>query len=220
MGTPTKVLLTGFEAFGGLTENPSQIAAETLSQLKWDNADVRCLILPVEFIAAKEILAEFYQGEWIPDIILHLGVARSRNTITLERFAMNMMDTANGDNVGYFPDEVPVVKDAPLAYQTTLPCKRIVHYLKDKGFEAKLSNSAGTYVCNAVLYTSLHLLSNGRSGISLGTGERVQCGFIHLPLFETMNKDIQLTTVKAIIQWLVRNQRQAFLEYPSHGNVQ
>lgn len=220
MATPTKVLLTGFEPFGQLEENPSQVVAEALSQQEWAGAEVRHLTLPVEFVAAREMMTDFYRGDWLPDIVLHLGVASGRDAITLERFAVNMMDTAKGDNAGYFPDEAPVVADASLAYRTTIPCKCIIRYLRDNGYEAKLSNSAGTYVCNAVLYTSLHLLSGGSRVISPGTAEDVQCGFIHLPLFETINKDIQLTTLKAIIQWLVENQRQAFPDYPSRGSVQ
>ena len=204
MATPTKVLLTGFEPFGQLRENPSQVVAEALSQQEWAGAEVRHLILPVEFARARACIADFYRGEWLPDIILHLGVAKSRNTVTLERFAVNLMDTAKGDNAGYFPDEVPVVADAPVAYQTTIPCKHIVQHLKDNGFDAKLSNSAGTYVCNAVLFTSLHILSNSCS-ISPRLAKDVLCGFIHLPLFENVDKSQQLATVKAILQWLVRN---------------
>lgn len=221
MVTPTKILLTGFEPFDLLTENPSQIVAEALSQLEWADAELRHLILPVEFVAASKKIADFYQGEWFPDIVLHFGVASSRDKLTLERFAVNMMDTANGDNAGYCPDEVPVISDAPLAYQTTIPCKRIVQYLKDYGYEAKLSNSAGTFVCNAVLFTSLHLLSNSNPGMLHRAVKNVSCGFIHLPLFEKIDKEIQLTMVKSIILWLIRNhQQQAYQEYPSRGNVQ
>lgn len=220
MGTPTKILLTGFEPFGQLSENPSQIVAEALSQQEWAGAEVRHLILPVEFVAAMEKMADFYRGDWFPDIVLHLGVAKSRMTVTLERFAVNIMDTANGDNAGYFPDEVPVVADAPLAYQTTIPCKRIIQYLRDNGYEAKLSNSAGTYVCNAVLFNSLHILSADSSNNSFRPATNARCGFIHLPLFENMDKNLQLETLKTIILWLVRNHQQAFPECPSPGNVQ
>lgn len=196
MATPTKIFLTGFEPFGQLKENPSQVVAEALSQQEWVGAEVRHLILPVEFVGARDCMADFYRGEWKPDIVLHLGVASGRDTITLERFAVNLMDTAKGDNAGYFPDEAPVVADAPLAYRTTIPCKRIVQHLKDEGFDAKLSNSAGTYVCNAVLFTSLHLLSTGGSIASSGN---VQCGFIHLPLFEKVDKNRQLATVREVL---------------------
>lgn len=219
MVTPIKVLLTGFEPFGQLIENPSQVVAEALSQQEWAGAEVRHLILPVEFNAARACIADFYRSDWLPDIILHLGVAKSRETITLERFAVNLMDTAKGDNTGYSPNEVPVVADAPLAYQTTIPCKRIIQDLQDNGIEARVSNSAGTYVCNAVLFTSLHLL-NGSSITLPHPAKKVLCGFIHLPLFEKVDKKQQMTTIKTIIQWLIGNQQQAFLECPSLGNVQ
>lgn len=221
MATPTKVLLTGFEPFGLLTENPSQVVAEALGQQEWADAEVRHLILPVEFVGARDCIADFYRGDWLPDIVLHLGVASSRQTITLERFAVNMMDTANGDNAGYRPDEVPVVADAPLAFRTTIPCKRIVAHLREIGLEAKISNSAGTYVCNAVLFTSLHLLSTGGPGMSHRTAGNVSCGFIHLPPFGEIDKDSQIKTIKTIIQWLIgEHQRQAFQACPSRGNVQ
>lgn len=220
MVTPTKILLTGFEPFGQLKENPSQIVAEALGDKEWDNAKSHYLILPVEFMAAKKKIADFYQKNGVPDIILHFGVAKSRNTLTLERFAVNMMDTENGDNIGYFPDEFPVITNAPLAYRTTIPCKRIMQHLRCNGYEAKLSNSAGTYVCNTVLFTSLHFLSNNRTGIPHRSTDNVQCGFIHLPLFETVDKNLQLTIVQTIIQWLVKNHQQAFQDYPFPGNAQ
>lgn len=221
MVTQTKILLTGFEPFGLLTENPSQVVTEALSMLKWDNAEVRHLILPVEFIVAHERITDFYRGEWFPDIVLHLGVASSRQTITLERFAVNMMDTANSDNTGYRPNEVPIITDAPLAYQATMPCKGIVEYLREMGLEAKISNSAGTFVCNAVLFTSLHILSTYSLKMSHHTARDISCGFIHLPLFDKIDKELQIKTIKTIIQWLIKKHRQqAFQEYPSHGNAQ
>lgn len=221
MVTPIKILLTGFEPFGQLQENPSQIIVEALSLQEWENAEVRCMILPVEFVAAKEWIADFYHGDWLPDIILHFGVARSRNEITLERFAVNMMDTANGDNAGYFPDEVPIVANAPMAYQVTIPCKRIVQYLKSNGYDAKVSNSAGTFVCNTVLFTSLHFLSTDSLINSLLSAKKAKCGFIHIPLLENMDKNLQLTTLKTIIQWLVKDHlQQEYQESLSLGNAQ
>lgn len=220
MVTPIKILLTGFEPFGQLHENPSQIIVEALSLQEWENAEVRCLILPVEFVAAREWIADFYHGDWLPGIILHFGVARSRNEITLERFAVNMMDTANGDNAGYSPDEIPIVANAPIAYQATIPCKRIVQCLKSNGYDVKVSNSAGTFVCNTVLFTSLHFLSTDSLISSLCSAKNVKCGFIHLPLFENMDKNLQLTTLKTIIQWLVKDHlQQESQESLSLGNV-
>ena len=220
MDIQTRILLTGFEPFGLLAENPSQIMAEALTSEEWHGAEVRCMILPVDFIAATERMTLFYGHDWTPDIVLHLGVARGRDAISLERFAINLMDSASGDNAGYSPDEAPIIVDAPMAYKTTIPCKRILQFLRGMGYEARLSNSAGTYVCNAVLFTSLHLLSASGCSTSLRTAKNVRCGFIHLPLFEKVDYITQFKIIKSIIQWLVKNQQPASPDYLSHGNAQ
>lgn len=199
--TTIRVLVTGFEAFGELTENPSQIIAEELCSQPMEGVDLCCVILPVSYVGAtNKTSCLLHKEDWRPDVILHLGVATARKEICVERFAVNLMDSTNGDNNGCCPDEAPVIPQAPLAYRVTLPCKRLGRYLKNNDFPVQLSNSAGTFVCNAVLYSSLHLLAQ----LDLPT----QCGFIHLPTFHTIEKEKQLEIIKKTILWLAENLRQ------------
>ena len=197
MDTPTKVLLTGFEPFGNLTENPSQVIVETLQKTKLCGIELRCWMLNDE--------------TWQPDIVLHLGVADSRPTVTVERFAVNMMDSAKGDNAGFAPNEQTIIDNAPLSYRSAIPCKQLIAFLSDEGLPVKISNTAGTYVCNAVFYTSRHTIATN--------ARPAQCGFVHLTSFDKICKKIQLKTIKSIILWLRKNQQQASLEYLFHGNV-
>ncbi len=212
MDTPTKVLLTGFEPFGNLTENPSQVIVETLQKTKLCGIELRCWILPVDFLVAPKMVTEMLNDEtWQPDIVLHLGVADSRPTVTVERFAVNMMDSAKGDNAGFAPNEQTIIDNAPLSYRSAIPCKQLIAFLSDEGLPVKISNTAGTYVCNAVFYTSRHTIATN--------ARPAQCGFVHLTSFDKICKKIQLKTIKSIILWLRKNQQQASLEYLFHGNV-
>lgn len=174
----TKVLLTGFGPFKNVAENPSELVARAIGEMELDRYDVRVVVLPVEFAASRQLIASVVRDkDWRPDIVLCMGVASSREWISVERIAVNIMDSAMGDNAGYCPDEMPVVQGAPLARRATLPVKSIANALTAHGLPAKVSNTAGTYVCNTVMYMALNVCSR----------MKIPCGFIHLPPLEVVD---------------------------------
>lgn len=170
------ILLTGFEPFGDAAGNPSIDAARLAAR------DLACAGLAA---AAVELPCVFGRGagtaagaldaalrEHRPDVVVAAGLAGNRDRLSLERVAINVMDARIPDNAGGQPVDVPVRADAPAAYFTGLPIKRARARLEAAGLEAEVSQTAGTYVCNAVFYELMHLLA-GTAG--------VRAGFVHVP---------------------------------------
>ena len=167
-----RVLVTYFEPFGTDTVNASaQVAALLPDEIA--GAEVVKLQLPVVFSDAETALCASLE-ELSPDVVLCTGQAEGITELHLERVAVNLRDAARADNSGTIPDEVPIAPDGPTAYFSSLPVKHLAKHLRDQGIPAAVSNSAGTYVCNDVMYTLLHQLSQLSDGV-LG-------GFIHVPL--------------------------------------
>ena len=153
-----RILITGFEPFGGLDTNITQ---EIISQLpaQIGNREIVTLCLPVSFQRAPIVLRQAVVLHQ-PDLILLLGQCPAGESIRLERFAMNMMDCQKADNDGYCPLEQVIYPNAPLAYRTPINIKTIVHHLQEEKLPVVVSNSAGLYVCNRVYYGALHLKQN------------------------------------------------------------
>ena len=166
------ILLTGFEPFGGETSNPSWQVAQALDGSTIAAARVRALVLPCVFGQARGVL-EAALVQQRPDVVLCLGQAGGRAELTLERVAINVDDARIPDNNGAQPIDEAVVAGAPAAYFSTLPIKAIVAALREAGWPAAVSQSAGTYVCNHVFYALMHALRRRRG---------VRAGFMHLPL--------------------------------------
>lgn len=150
-----RILITGFEPFGGSDTNITQ---EVISQLpaQIGNREIETICLPVSFQRAPIVLQQAIVQHQ-PDLILLLGQCPAGENIRLERFAMNMMDAKNPDNDGYTPSEETIYLKAPLAYHSPINIKTIVHHLQEEELPAVVSNSAGLYVCNRVYYEALHL---------------------------------------------------------------
>ena len=150
-----RILITGFEPFGGSDTNITQ---EIISQLpaQIGNREIVTLYLPVSFQRAPIVLRQAIVLHQ-PDLILLLGQCPAGESIRFERFAMNMMDAKNPDNDGYCPSEEQIYPDAPLAYRTTFHIKTIANHLQEEQLPVAISNSAGLYVCNRVYYEALHL---------------------------------------------------------------
>ncbi len=172
------ILLTGFEPFGGETINPSWETAQAVEA----PAGVKLLRLrlPVVFSKAGGLIAAAID-EYKPDAVLSLGQAGGRTALCLERVAINLNDSSSPDNEGDIPDERPVVPGGPAAYFSTLPVKAMVKALSDQGLPAAVSNSAGAYVCNHVMYTSLHHIATHRLPS--------RAGFLHIPYLPEQVKD-------------------------------
>lgn len=166
------VLLTGFEPFGGISVNPSEAIARQLNGTVIAGHAVRGAVLPCVFGKANRRLSRLIQVLH-PTLVICLGVAVSRATISPERVAINVVDARIPDNEGQKPVDRPVVRGGPTAYWSTLPIKAIAKALRSHGVPAELSQTAGTFVCNHVFYGLMHHLARNRL--------RARGGFIHVP---------------------------------------
>lgn len=165
-----KVLLTGFEPFGGDAVNSSWEVVKSIPEIS--GIELEKLLLPVSFNRAREIVKTVLQ-ERVPDVVLSVGQAGNRGCVCLERVAINVADSRNGDVDGYCPVDCLIEAQGPVAYFSTLPLRRMVDAAKDKGVQVKISNTAGTYVCNTVFYSLLYWIKMKRL--------KTVAGFVHLP---------------------------------------
>lgn len=168
-----KVLITGFQPFGGESINPALEAVKILNGKVINGYEVVTCELPVVRYESVDLLKK-YIAEIEPDAIITVGQAGGRPDITVERIGINVDDYRIPDNAGNQPIDEPVVGDGPIAYWATLPIKEMVNGMKKAGVSASVSNSAGTYVCNHLLYGLLHHLK------SIGK-ENIPAGFVHIP---------------------------------------
>lgn len=166
-----RILVTGFEPFGGEAINPSWEVAQALHGQQRGGAVVTAVQLPCVFAQSLPTLRAAIRRHR-PQVVLCLGLAGSRSAISLERVAVNLCDARIADNAGDQPAGTPVVAGGPAAYFTRLPVKALVQRLLAAGLPAELSLSAGSFVCNQVMYGLLHALRR-QPGVA--------AGFIHLP---------------------------------------
>lgn len=194
-----KVLVTGFEPFGGEKINPSWGAVKELPE-KIGNAEIIKHQLPVSFKGVKEKLPKIIE-DVRPDVVVLTGQAGGRVNITVERVAINVMDARMEDNEGYKPEDEPIFEDAPAAYFATIPVKRIVNALRENKIPAMVSNSAGTYVCNTAMYTALHYIAIN--------GLEAKAGFIHVPyipeqVLEKLQPSMSLEMIRKAIEIAIK----------------
>jgi pyroglutamyl-peptidase len=195
------VLVTGFEPFGGAAHNPSGELARRLAELGHPDCHLVGDVLPVSFAHAPGLLAAAIDAHH-PDIVLMLGLAENRHAITPERVALNLADASIADNDGAQPTDAPLEPHGPAARFTSLPAKQIAHAIADAGIAAEVSLSAGSYVCNAVMYAALgiaeqraHAHGHGaeeQEGTRTG-GTSLQAGFIHVPATPQLGGDPRFT---------------------------
>ena len=164
-----KLLITGFDPFNGNLENPSWQAVSLLPDTVEDYELNKMQLPTVYGEAARMVIAA--AGEWDPDVILCLGLAGGRTAVTPERVGINIRSASIPDNAGQLFTDAPIVQDGPVAYFSTLPVTAMAQAIRNAGLPGAVSNSAGTYVCNDVLYTLLHHFD--------GTDTKI-C-FIHVP---------------------------------------
>jgi pyroglutamyl-peptidase len=169
------ILVTGFEPFGGIAENPSQAIVEALRQRPASErrAEIVTEILPCEFRAAGERIAKLIR-ELQPAAVVSVGLAAGATAIRLERHALNLNDARNPDNAGDLASGRPIDPAGPIGYWSTLPIDDMLQALKARDIPAMITNHAGAYVCNHVFFTARHEIE--RAG--LGTPS----GFVHVPL--------------------------------------
>ena len=174
---PPHILLTGFEPFDGESVNPSGEVAKQLDGKMIGDCVVRGAILPVQHVAARAVVAPLLEAPGLVAVV-HLGLAGGRARISLERVAVNVMDYSRPDAHGQVLCDVACVEGGPAAYLSTLPLREMLAALTAEGIPAAISNTAGTYLCNDISYTTLHALA--RRGLS------IPAGFIHLPFLPSM----------------------------------
>ena len=174
-----KLLLTAFSPFGGEKINPS-LEAVKLVKDKILETDIIKLEVPTVFGKSIKIVADAIEKER-PDYVLCIGQAGGRYGITPERVAINIDDARIPDNEGNQPIDIPIFADGEPAYFSNLPVKSIVEEIRKEGLPASLSNSAGTYVCNHLMYGVLYTLSKKYKG--------VKGGFIHVPFIPEQTVD-------------------------------
>lgn len=166
-----RILVTGFDPFGGEPVNP---ALEALNRLPTTlgTHTIERRPLPTMFHRALDVLGDAVRT-LRPDILICVGQAGGRTELSIERVAINVDDARIPDNDGRSPIDQPIVPGGPAAYFTNLPIKAMVQALGEAGIPAKVSNTAGTFVCNHVFYGAMHLVATEFPAM--------RAGFIHIP---------------------------------------
>lgn len=172
-----RILVTGIEPFDGETINPSWEAVRVLDGEEIDGHLVVARQLPCVIAEVGAVLTAAIE-ELDPVLVLCLGQAGGRADISIERVAINVVDARIPDNAGRQPVDEPVVAGGPAAYFSTLPIKALVRALRDAGIPASVSQTAGTYNCNAIFYALSHHIATRRP--------RLRGGFIHVPYLPSM----------------------------------
>ena len=165
-----KILVTGFDPFGGEPTNPAIESVKRIDD-NIEGAEIIKLEIPTVFHKAADVVEEKIK-EVKPDVVLSIGQAGGRYGITVERVAINQDDARIEDNEGNQPIDVAIREDGAPAYFSTLPIKAMVEEIKKENLPASVSNTAGTFVCNHIMYQDLYLAEKYGN---------IKAGFIHVP---------------------------------------
>jgi len=191
-----KILVTGFDPFGGEKVNP---AFEVLKKLKKNIAGAKITLLEVPTVFSEsvaKVIAAIEKQK--PDVVLMIGQAGGRYEVTVERIGINIDDARIPDNKNNQPIDKPIDPEGPAAYFVTVPIKDMVQAIRKSGVPASVSNTAGTFVCNHLLYGVLHYLAKN--------APHIKAGFIHIPLLieqaigKTNMPSMGLTTMVTAIE--------------------
>lgn len=202
-----KILLSGFEPFGGDTINPALEAVKLLKNRTLKGGEIHIVQTPVVLQKSIDTVVEAIK-EVKPDIVVTIGQAGGRYGVTPERVAINMDDYRIKDNEGNQVIDTPVVKNAPNAYFSTLPIKAMVKAMRDAGFPSSVSDSAGTFVCNHLFYGVQHFIVSNKLPI--------RHGFVHIPLLleqaldatkPTMSLESIVSALHVMLQAILDNEK-------------
>jgi pyroglutamyl-peptidase len=166
-----RILVTGFDPFGNETINPAYEAVKLLPGII-AGAEIIKLEIPTVFATCGVVVEEAIEKHK-PDVILSIGQAGGRFDISVERVAINIADGRIPDNAGNQPIDQIIREDGPNAYFASLPVKAMVDKIRSKGIPASVSYTAGSYVCNYIMYCVLHSVETKHKG--------TRAGFIHVP---------------------------------------
>ncbi len=203
-----KILVTGFDPFGGEKVNP---AFEVLKKLRKNIAGAKIFLLEVPTVFGESISKVISAiEEQKPDVVLMIGQAGGRYEVTVERIGINIDDARIPDNKQNQPIDKPIDPEGPAAYFVTLPIKDMVQAIREAGVPASVSNSAGTFVCNHLLYGVLHYLAKN--------APQIKAGFIHIPFLieqaigktnmPSMGLNTMVTAIEAAITAIVSSASQ------------
>ena len=168
-----KVLLTGFDPFGKDKINPALELIKKMAKEEIPDVVLTTIRLPVVFgEAIAELISAIEKTK--PDLILSLGQAAGRMVVSIERIGLNMNDTDHADNANNKPRDELIADNGPAAYFTTINVRKTYQEIKKASIPVSISNSAGTFVCNNIIYGVLHHLANNNQN-------HIKYGFIHIP---------------------------------------
>ncbi|QOY34067.1 pyroglutamyl-peptidase I [Anaerobacillus isosaccharinicus] len=202
-----KILVTGFEPFGGMEVNPTSALVKSLQEETLVGFEIHSCTLPVVYDHCVQTLITKI-NEVNPDVVICCGLAFGRGSITIERIGINVKDTAGeglkGDNQGEKPVDEKIIPDGPDGIFSTIPIRTMVNELVKNGIPAKVSNTAGTYICNNTLYGVLNFISLNK--------RQIKAGFVHFPAtpemtvekpnVPSMSFETQLNSLRIIVKSL------------------
>lgn len=189
-----KILVTGFDPFGGEPTNPAIESVKRIDD-NIEGSEIIKLEIPTVFHKAADVVEEKIK-EVKPDVVLSIGQAGGRYGITVERVAINQDDARIEDNEGNQPIDVVIREDGAPAYFSTLPIKAMVEEIKKENLPASVSNTAGTFVCNHIMYQDLYLAEKYGN---------IKAGFIHVPFLTEQvvdKKDTASMSLEDIVKGL------------------
>lgn len=186
-----KLLFTGFAPFDGGTSNPSYDCLKSLPK-QLDGAEIQIAQLPVSFSAGPQTLLELLNREQ-PQAVVCLGLAAGRKCITPEKVGINFANARIPDNDGAQPVFQVLQESGPDAYFSTLPLPSMLEALEKAGIPAALSCTAGSYVCNSILY---HLMA-------WATPRHIPAGFIHVPSTDAVPLEEQTRAMTLVAKLLI-----------------
>ncbi len=171
----TRILLTGFEAFGNTPVNPAESVTRVLDGIRIDGAQVAGIVVPNNFFECIDVVRAAIE-ELRPGLVVMMGEYGGRAMITVERIAQNFNDSTRyqlKDNRSVAMQGQPTVPDGPVAYHSTLPLRAMVKAMRAAGVPADISDTAATFCCNHLMYGILHFIATSKLDI--------RAGWIHLP---------------------------------------
>lgn len=202
-----KILVTGFDPFGGEAINP---AIETVKRLPDTIRGAKIIKLEIPTVCHQSLrVIDEAIARYDPDVVLSVGQAGGRPDITVERVGINVDDCRIPDNAGNQIVDEPIYADGPAAYFVTVPIKAMVQRIRERNIPASVSNTAGTFVCNHVTYGVCHLLAVKYPG--------KRSGFIHIPFLPqqavdkknmpSMSQDMMVEAITAAIEAVVDTEK-------------
>ncbi len=175
-----KILITCFDPFGNMPVNASKEVLDKIDETKFDAEIYKIEIPTIRFQSLEKVQKAI--EELHPDVVISLGQAGGREDITIERVGINVDDFRIPDNGGNSPQDEPIYTDGPDAYFSTLPIRKMVNAIKDNNIKASISNTAGTFVCNHVLYGTRYYLAHHYPN--------TKSGFIHVPFLKEQGEPL------------------------------